>query len=328
MWLAPRRNCPWSYLQQSASPHDLTFMGTCKQECSSSYFTDFDSACLEHVTLEGDVLMFQTVPWLECQRFSIHKNSPLMGQSARCITPSCLSGAAQWPEHMAPHEKEFLPLASSSYHFCFSWKSNTCSEARKKDNSADLTKQVMVTHSFSLHVFKTYMALFFLRIGQDHQPVPSNAALFSYIHTVYIRYFFSLSFLHWVPFSDKMMRWAWTMLLLHDAANNKIPPPQHESKWLCDQAISWRNLKWHAVHSHVSFTWKACWPDCSVFCVGATLYRKLKPYLMTEEQLQEHGYPRASPEAAGRAVIHNLPEKKIITDREQLCFPALHISNS
>ncbi|XP_029904918.1 RNA exonuclease 1 homolog [Myripristis murdjan] len=47
---------------------------------------------------------------------------------------------------------------------------------------------------------------------------------------------------------------------------------------------------------------------------GATLYRKLKPYLMTEEQLQEHGYPRANPEAAGRAVIHNLPEKKIITD--------------
>ncbi|XP_071769540.2 RNA exonuclease 1 homolog [Centroberyx gerrardi] len=47
---------------------------------------------------------------------------------------------------------------------------------------------------------------------------------------------------------------------------------------------------------------------------GAALYRKLKPYLMTEEQLQEHGYPRANPEAAGRAVIHNLPEKKIVAD--------------
>lgn len=49
--------------------------------------------------------------------------------------------------------------------------------------------------------------------------------------------------------------------------------------------------------------------------VGATLYRKLKPYLMTEEQLQEHGYPRTNPEAAGKAVIYNLPEKKAIADR-------------
>ncbi|XP_056133434.1 RNA exonuclease 1 homolog [Lampris incognitus] len=47
---------------------------------------------------------------------------------------------------------------------------------------------------------------------------------------------------------------------------------------------------------------------------GAALYRKLKAYLLTEEQLQEHGYPRVSPESAGRAVIHNLPEKKSITD--------------
>ncbi|KAG7230582.1 hypothetical protein INR49_025299 [Caranx melampygus] len=48
--------------------------------------------------------------------------------------------------------------------------------------------------------------------------------------------------------------------------------------------------------------------------IGATLYRKLRTYLMTEEQLQEHGYPRTNPEAAGKAVIYNLPEKKAITD--------------
>ncbi|XP_015250477.1 PREDICTED: RNA exonuclease 1 homolog isoform X1 [Cyprinodon variegatus] len=47
---------------------------------------------------------------------------------------------------------------------------------------------------------------------------------------------------------------------------------------------------------------------------GANLYRKLKAYLMTEEQLQEHGYPRPNPEASGRAIIHNLPEKKISPD--------------
>ncbi|XP_055077315.1 RNA exonuclease 1 homolog isoform X2 [Periophthalmus magnuspinnatus] len=43
---------------------------------------------------------------------------------------------------------------------------------------------------------------------------------------------------------------------------------------------------------------------------GATLYHKLKTYLMTEEQLQLHGYPRKDPEASGRVIIYNLPEKK------------------
>ncbi|XP_017542835.2 RNA exonuclease 1 homolog [Pygocentrus nattereri] len=43
---------------------------------------------------------------------------------------------------------------------------------------------------------------------------------------------------------------------------------------------------------------------------GAVLYRKLKPYVLTEEQLQEHSYPRPHPERLGHAVIYNLPEKK------------------
>ncbi|XP_019730997.1 RNA exonuclease 1 homolog [Hippocampus comes] len=47
---------------------------------------------------------------------------------------------------------------------------------------------------------------------------------------------------------------------------------------------------------------------------GAALYRKLKAYLMTEEQLQEHGYPRINPNAVGKAVLCNLPEKKVIMD--------------
>lgn len=50
--------------------------------------------------------------------------------------------------------------------------------------------------------------------------------------------------------------------------------------------------------------------------LGATLYRKLKAYLMTDEQLQEHGYPQTNPEASGKAVIYNLPEKKAVADRE------------
>ncbi|XP_068599709.1 RNA exonuclease 1 homolog [Brachionichthys hirsutus] len=47
---------------------------------------------------------------------------------------------------------------------------------------------------------------------------------------------------------------------------------------------------------------------------GATLYRKLKPYLMTDEQLQEHGYPRPNPESPGKAIICCNLEKKTTSD--------------
>ena len=41
---------------------------------------------------------------------------------------------------------------------------------------------------------------------------------------------------------------------------------------------------------------------------------------MTEEQLQEHCYPRPHPDHPGRAMVHNMPEKKN-TDRESVCAP-------
>uniref|UniRef100_A0A674A7V8 REX1, RNA exonuclease 1 homolog n=1 Tax=Salmo trutta TaxID=8032 RepID=A0A674A7V8_SALTR len=52
---------------------------------------------------------------------------------------------------------------------------------------------------------------------------------------------------------------------------------------------------------------------------GATLYRKLRDYLMTEERLQEHGYPRPHPERSGRAVVHNIPEKNNIDPFAKVC---------
>ncbi|XP_041704981.1 RNA exonuclease 1 homolog isoform X1 [Coregonus clupeaformis] len=52
---------------------------------------------------------------------------------------------------------------------------------------------------------------------------------------------------------------------------------------------------------------------------GATLYRKLRDYLMTEELLQEHGYPRPHPERSGRAVVHNVPEKKNVDPFAKVC---------
>ncbi|XP_060737005.1 RNA exonuclease 1 homolog [Tachysurus vachellii] len=43
---------------------------------------------------------------------------------------------------------------------------------------------------------------------------------------------------------------------------------------------------------------------------GAVLYQKLKAYVLTEEQLQEHSYPRPHPEHLGHAIVYNAPEKK------------------
>ncbi|XDV49192.1 hypothetical protein PO909_018490 [Leuciscus waleckii] len=52
---------------------------------------------------------------------------------------------------------------------------------------------------------------------------------------------------------------------------------------------------------------------------GAILYKILKKYAMTEEQLQEHGYPRPHPEMSGHAVVHNLPEKKNNDPFSKIC---------
>lgn len=53
--------------------------------------------------------------------------------------------------------------------------------------------------------------------------------------------------------------------------------------------------------------------------VGATLYRKLKAYLMTDEQLQEHGYPRVNPGAPGRAIINVTGKKAVLDPFTKVC---------
>ncbi|NWS01279.1 REXO1 exonuclease, partial [Motacilla alba] len=52
---------------------------------------------------------------------------------------------------------------------------------------------------------------------------------------------------------------------------------------------------------------------------GAALYRRLKEYLMTEEQLKENGYPMPHPEKAGRAVLFTAEEKKAIDSSCRIC---------
>ncbi|XP_034036035.1 RNA exonuclease 1 homolog [Thalassophryne amazonica] len=63
-----------------------------------------------------------------------------------------------------------------------------------------------------------------------------------------------------------------------------------------------------------SFTVKRMGKPQEESFTGAALFRKLKAYLMTEEELQEHGYPRKNPEAPGKAIINNLPKKMTTAD--------------
>ncbi|XP_030365358.1 RNA exonuclease 1 homolog isoform X1 [Strigops habroptila] len=52
---------------------------------------------------------------------------------------------------------------------------------------------------------------------------------------------------------------------------------------------------------------------------GAALYRRLKEYLMTEEQLKENGYPMPHPEKPGRAVLFTADEKKTTDSSCRIC---------
>nr|XP_014341551.1 PREDICTED: RNA exonuclease 1 homolog [Latimeria chalumnae] len=52
---------------------------------------------------------------------------------------------------------------------------------------------------------------------------------------------------------------------------------------------------------------------------GASFYRKLKEYILTEEQLKENGYPRPHPEKAGRAVVFTGEEKKSTDSSMRIC---------
>ncbi|NXM25860.1 REXO1 exonuclease, partial [Oxyruncus cristatus] len=52
---------------------------------------------------------------------------------------------------------------------------------------------------------------------------------------------------------------------------------------------------------------------------GAALYRRLKDYLMTEEQLKENGYPMPHPDKAGRAVLFTAEDKKVLDSSCRIC---------
>ncbi|KYO35996.1 RNA exonuclease 1-like protein isoform C [Alligator mississippiensis] len=52
---------------------------------------------------------------------------------------------------------------------------------------------------------------------------------------------------------------------------------------------------------------------------GSALYRRLKEYLLTEEQLKENGYPMPHPEKMGRAIVFTAEEKKTTDSSCRIC---------
>ncbi|XP_058019349.1 RNA exonuclease 1 homolog [Ahaetulla prasina] len=52
---------------------------------------------------------------------------------------------------------------------------------------------------------------------------------------------------------------------------------------------------------------------------GATLYRRLKEYVLTEDDLKEHGYPLPCPERPGRAIVFAAEEKKMTDGSCRIC---------
>ncbi|XP_063003242.1 RNA exonuclease 1 homolog isoform X2 [Elgaria multicarinata webbii] len=52
---------------------------------------------------------------------------------------------------------------------------------------------------------------------------------------------------------------------------------------------------------------------------GAALYRRLKEYVLTEEDLKEHGYPMPCPEKPGRAIVFTAEERKMADGPCRVC---------
>ncbi|CAL8306782.1 unnamed protein product [Lota lota] len=95
---------------------------------------------------------------------------------------------------------------------------------------------------------------------------------------------------------------------------SQAPPPKAVGSAPHRRTMSHEEVLGGRLAATTSFTLNRMGKQQEEKLSGATLYRKLKAYLMTEEQLQEHGYPRATPESSGRAVVHNQPEKKAPAD--------------
>ncbi|XP_067824414.1 RNA exonuclease 1 homolog [Heptranchias perlo] len=98
--------------------------------------------------------------------------------------------------------------------------------------------------------------------------------------------------------------------------NNTVPSPTNKTAIVSTnkKAQSHEALLGGKLAMKTSFTLNRSGKQQNVELKGAVLYRKLKEYVLTEEQLQENCYPRPHPEKSGVAVLFNQDAKKTNTD--------------
>ncbi|XP_041086416.1 RNA exonuclease 1 homolog [Polyodon spathula] len=95
------------------------------------------------------------------------------------------------------------------------------------------------------------------------------------------------------------------------------PTNKHPS--VSKKSLSHEELLGGRLAAKTSFTLNLLGKPQEEDLTGATLYRKMKGYLMTEEQLQEHGYPRPNPDKPGGAIVHTASQKKILDPFTKVC---------
>ncbi|XP_076134643.1 RNA exonuclease 1 homolog isoform X2 [Alosa pseudoharengus] len=96
-------------------------------------------------------------------------------------------------------------------------------------------------------------------------------------------------------------------------------PPKYQAASASQKIQSHEKMLGGRMAAKTSFTVNRMGKQQELELRGACLYAKLKEYLMTEEQLQEHGYPRPNPDRPGHVIIHNAPEKKNLDPFSKVC---------
>ncbi|XP_062412184.1 RNA exonuclease 1 homolog isoform X2 [Sardina pilchardus] len=96
-------------------------------------------------------------------------------------------------------------------------------------------------------------------------------------------------------------------------------PPKYQAAGASQKIQSHEKMLGGRMAAKTSFTINRKGKQQEMELRGACLYTKLKEYLMTEEQLQEHGYPRPNPDRSGHVIIHNAPEKKNLDPFSKVC---------
>ncbi|KAG5275980.1 hypothetical protein AALO_G00126610 [Alosa alosa] len=96
-------------------------------------------------------------------------------------------------------------------------------------------------------------------------------------------------------------------------------PPKYQAASASQKIQSHEKMLGGRMAAKTSFTVNRMGKQQELELRGACLYAKLKEYLMTEEQLQEHGYPRPNPDRPGHIIIHNAPEKKNLDPFSKVC---------